>query len=133
MSDPPREPLTDDELDYLEERARNGVERVRGPHVLSLVAEVRRLRSRGKEAAVNESDLSGAYLRLRALIPGAFDTPHAPSAEQVWATTERALIRLRSDEWLVAALEEISAPYFKPSVMAALPLLRKHRDGAGRI
>ena len=41
-----------------------------------------------------ERDLSDAYLRLRALIPGAYDTPPAPTPEQVWATTEAALRRL---------------------------------------
>lgn len=35
--------------------------------------------------------LSNAYLRLRGLIPGAFDTPHGPTPEQVWDVTERAL------------------------------------------
>jgi hypothetical protein len=35
--------------------------------------------------------LGDAYLRLRVLIPGALDTPHAPTEEQVWETTERAL------------------------------------------
>ena len=38
--------------------------------------------------------MSDAYLRLRAMIPGAYDTPHAPTPEQVWATTEAALRRL---------------------------------------
>ena len=38
--------------------------------------------------------LSDAYLRLRRLIPGAFDTPTAPTAEEVWITTESALKRL---------------------------------------
>lgn len=38
--------------------------------------------------------LSDAYVRLRAKIPGAFDTPHAPTAEQVWDVTEKALDRL---------------------------------------
>lgn len=35
--------------------------------------------------------LSDAYLRLRQKIPGAFDTPYAPSPRQVWETTEKAL------------------------------------------
>lgn len=38
-----------------------------------------------------EAALSRAYIRLRDMIPGAFDTPHAPSREQVWETTEHAL------------------------------------------
>jgi len=38
-----------------------------------------------------ERALGAAYLRLRALIPGAYDTPHAPSAETVWAHTEDCL------------------------------------------
>lgn len=41
-----------------------------------------------------ERQLSEAYVRLRALIPGAFDTPHAPTPEQIWKTTEDALRRL---------------------------------------
>lgn len=43
---------------------------------------------------MSERDLANAYLRLRALIPGAYDTPHAPTPEQVWETTEAALRRL---------------------------------------
>lgn len=35
--------------------------------------------------------LSKAYVRLRSKIPGAFKTPYAPSAEQVWKITEEAL------------------------------------------
>ena len=38
-----------------------------------------------------ELELSNAYLRLRQMIPGAFDTPRAPTRYQVWATTEHAL------------------------------------------
>lgn len=39
--------------------------------------------------------LSEAYLRLRDLIgKEAFDTPHAPTCEQVWETTEEALKKL---------------------------------------
>lgn len=42
MTDP--DPLTDDELNYVEARAHSDINRVRPVHVLSLVAEVRRLR-----------------------------------------------------------------------------------------
>lgn len=38
--------------------------------------------------------LHHSYVRLRTLIPGAFDTPHAPEPEQIWETTEAALSRL---------------------------------------
>jgi len=38
--------------------------------------------------------LGRAYLRLRALIPGAYDTPHAPSSDEVWQVTENALKNL---------------------------------------
>jgi hypothetical protein len=40
-----------------------------------------------------ERDVSEAYVRLRAMIPGALNTPHAPSGEQVWKITEEALRR----------------------------------------
>lgn len=43
----------------------------------------------------DERKMSEAYVRLRALIPGAFRTPHAPTARQVWEVTERALLELR--------------------------------------
>ena len=44
---------------------------------------------------VRERALSDAYLRLRQLIGRkAFDTPHAPTVEQVWTTTEIALADL---------------------------------------
>ena len=38
-----------------------------------------------------ERELSAAYVRLRMMIPGALDTPHGPTGEQVWETTESAL------------------------------------------
>lgn len=43
---------------------------------------------------ISGQKLSDAYLRLRAMIPGAFDTPFAPTPEQVWRTTEDALSKL---------------------------------------
>jgi len=49
---------------------------------------------RFKELLAQERALSDAYLRLREMIPGAFDTPHAPTAEQVWAHTEKCLTAL---------------------------------------
>jgi len=54
----------------------------------TLAAEVDNQRAR-------EHALSDAYLRLRRIIgKRAFDTPHAPTAEQVWTTTEIALAEL---------------------------------------
>lgn len=51
-----------------------------------------------------ENDLSNAYLRLRRLIPGAFDTPPGPSVEYVWQHTEKLLGALVKDserlDWL---------------------------------
>lgn len=44
--------------------------------------------------ACEDKELSNAYVRLRTLIPGALDTPYAPTPEQVWETTERALKNL---------------------------------------
>lgn len=42
-----------------------------------------------------ETELGQAYLRLRHIIGhGAFNTPHAPTPEQVWETTEQALLAL---------------------------------------
>lgn len=41
-----------------------------------------------------EHKLSEAYVRLRRLIPGALDTPYAPTPEQVYFTTEQALEKL---------------------------------------
>ncbi len=38
--------------------------------------------------------LSDAYIRLRALIPGALDTGHAPKPEEVWKQTEDSLKKL---------------------------------------
>jgi hypothetical protein len=56
-----------------------------------LQRELRDWQDSSEAYRADEKRLSDAYLRLRALIPGAFDTPHAPSSEQVWATTENAL------------------------------------------
>lgn len=54
-----------------------------------------------------EHELSNAYLRLRSMIPGAYDTPHAPTSQQVWETTENALKRaLATPDARAAALEE---------------------------
>jgi hypothetical protein len=41
-----------------------------------------------------EHGLSEAYLRLRRMIPGALDTPYAPTKEMVWRVTEEALAKL---------------------------------------
>lgn len=45
------------------------------------------------ELRVAEKMISDAYVRLRVMIPGALDTPHAPTPEQVYETTETALRR----------------------------------------
>lgn len=68
---------------------------------------------------VYEHALSDAYLRLRRLIGRrAFDTPHGPTGEQVWATTETALREL---------VVEIGR--MRPVVEAALKWNRtNHRD-----
>ncbi len=71
-----------------------------------------------------ESKLSAAYLRLRALIPGAFNTPLGSTGEQVWETTENALkailalsqaqpepVAWRSKEQRAALVKEISAAF----------------------
>ncbi len=67
------------------------------------------LHQRLREVEEGDRRLHDAYLRLRGMIPGAFDTPHAPSGEQVWATTEAALLKmlekLAQAEQCVAALE----------------------------
>lgn len=48
-----------------------------------------------KEWQEAETDLGRAYLRLRSIIGRrAFDTPFGPSPEQVWETTEKALMEL---------------------------------------
>ena len=49
-----------------------------------------RERKRFKDMLNAEHTLSDAYLRLRSIIPRAFDTPHSPTAEQVWETVEGA-------------------------------------------
>lgn len=53
--------------------------------------------------------LSHAYLRLRNLIPGAFDTPYAPSSEQVWETTECALKKALGNADLTALISFLKA------------------------
>lgn len=64
-----------------------------------VAAVIREVETRAAEYLKAKHDLSNAYLRLRAMIPGAFDTPHAPTSEQVWETTENALkeLVLRAD------------------------------------
>lgn len=64
------------------------------------------------EAAVEQAlrggrQLSDAYLRLRAKLQ-AWDTPHAPSPEQVWAHTEAKLDALMAErDRLLADLEVV--------------------------
>jgi hypothetical protein len=48
-----------------------------------------------KELLKSERDLSNAYIRLRTIL-NAFDTPHAPSAEQVWEHTEKVANELKA-------------------------------------
>jgi len=62
-----------------------------------LVAEIERLRGEVTDIQtkldgwkIAERMVSAAYVRLRGIIPDALDTPHAPSPEQVWVTTEKA-------------------------------------------
>ena len=45
---------------------------------------------KAKKLLEAEHQLSDAYLRIRKLL-NAYDTPHAPTAEQVWAHTEAKL------------------------------------------
>lgn len=53
-------------------------------------AECAELRASIAEQKQQLHDLSCAYVRLRTIIPGALDTPHAPTPEQIWAITEAA-------------------------------------------
>lgn len=53
-----------------------------------------------KDAEALETTNQGmheSYLRIRALVPDSFKTPHAPTNEQVWATTEAAIQALVDD------------------------------------
>lgn len=44
-----------------------------------------------------EKQVSNAYLVLRSMIPGAYKTPTAPTAQQVYDTTEAALLELKAE------------------------------------
>jgi hypothetical protein len=77
-------------------------------------ATIATLRAERDDILKAEHALSAAYLRLRSLIPGAYNTPHAPSPEQVWETTETALRKLaerdeanRSNEYLSNELAKL--------------------------
>jgi hypothetical protein len=59
----------------------------------ALVLENAKLREQLETWKNAERGLSASYVRLRHLIPGALETPTAPTPEQVWDTTERALER----------------------------------------
>ena len=71
--------------------------------IAELEAELAVERLRTEKFVQAEHRLSKAYIRLRELIPGAFDTPFAPTAEQVWAHTEACLKKLQAE---LAALRE---------------------------
>ena len=55
----------------------------------------RRIKAEAERDAIRKAEraLSDAYVRLRVMIPGALDTPHAPTSEQIWNITEKALSR----------------------------------------
>lgn len=65
---------------------------------MSSFHEVQHLYEELQKWKIAETNLSNAYLRLREMIPGALDTPYAPTAEQVWAITEAALRRALANE-----------------------------------
>lgn len=50
--------------------------------------------------------LSDAYVRLRAMIPGAFDTPTAPTSQEVWTQTEASL-RVMKDQAVEALARQL--------------------------
>src|SRR5882672_142906 len=55
----------------------------------------RRIKAEAERDAIRKAEraLSDAYVRLRVMIPGALDTPHASTSEQIWNITEKALSR----------------------------------------
>lgn len=67
---------------------------------------VRKLERQRDELLDAEHALSDAYLRLRRKL-NAFDTPTAPTAEQVWSHTEAKLDEvIKQRDELLAALEK---------------------------
>jgi hypothetical protein len=54
-------------------------------------AECEKWEKKYRELEIIHTQLHHAYLRLRDLIPGAYDTPYAPTPQQVWEHTERSL------------------------------------------
>lgn len=87
-------PLTEDDQFILEAAEQHGFEHLDDEATIytatdhQIVALVKAARKQGQEDAGR--GLHEAYLRLRGIIPGAFKTPFAPSAEQVWKITEDA-------------------------------------------
>ena len=55
------------------------------------VDAVLNLAGRMEDFRAAERLISEAYVRLRRMIPGALDTPHAPTSEMIFKTTEEAL------------------------------------------
>jgi len=97
---PEIEPLTADELEYLEQRARNEFDRVRPVHVLSLVAEVRRLR------AQLPAEMQHCTILFRECSVGHGRLTAANWIDHGCSTCE--IQRLRSDEWLESAADELN-------------------------
>jgi hypothetical protein len=54
-------------------------------------AECKKWEGKYRELETIHIQLHHAYLRLRDLIPGAYDTPYAPTPQQVWEHTEKSL------------------------------------------
>lgn len=77
------------------------IERLYDPNLMSerttrynAASTLKKLAQEVEKFKTAEHMLSAAYVRLRHIIPGALDTPHAPSPEQVWTITEQAAARL---------------------------------------
>lgn len=85
-----------------------------------------------------ERELSQAYLRLRGMIPGALDTPPAPTGPQVWETTENALRNMRSAiiEECARRLEELENDFVGREadniLHRAAAALRALKDGGAK-
>ncbi len=118
-------PLTDEDLEYWEAAGRAGVRGAasdEGAHLgagfVSLVAEVRRLRAEAKVRIETERFGFTAEAAVGAVVGSSFQ--------------QQELDRLRSDEWLERAAEEIeekSAGGMNIEKAEGLAILRKHRDG----
>lgn len=124
--------MSDDEMMY-----------TNGPHVhwkdlltscpcwIEPYKEIESLQAKLEEMTVSEHKLSATYLQIRALV-NAFDTPHAPTPEQIYSLTEDKIRELKEKlACAVEGLERLKLEAKGPAYVFIERTLQKIQGGGG--